>query len=79
MQGLQPLWLCKYRDKHFLLSLPTLVHQEALPAVIPGDFLHTFFVESYFHHTAKDSNLQGVEVAYWECPWLTQTSTSYMC
>ena len=35
------------------LSLPTLVHQEALPAAVPCNFLHTFFVESIFSTLPK--------------------------
>ena len=34
-------------------SLPTLVHQEALPAAAPCNFLHTFFVKSIFNTLPK--------------------------
>ena len=54
------------------LSLPTFVHQEALPAAVPCNFLHTFFVESIFKTLPKIA----VQVAR-SCGSLLRMSLAY--
>ena len=61
------------------LSLPMLVHQEALQAAVSFNFLHTSLSSlPSAHYRRWQCTWEEVEVAYWECPWHRWISTTYM-